>query len=39
LDLIEPGLIRCADWWPDGPRIEPLDPIQHCLVGAVGRKP
>jgi S-adenosyl methyltransferase len=39
LELIEPGLIRCADWWPDGPRIKPLEPVQHCIVGAVGRKP
>lgn len=39
LELVEPGLVRCADWWPDGPRITPLDPIQHCIVGAVGRKP
>ena len=39
LELMEPGLIRCADWWPDGPRITPLEPVQHCIVGAVGRKP
>jgi hypothetical protein len=39
MELIEPGLVRCADWWPDGPRIKPLDPVQHCIVGAVGRKP
>jgi hypothetical protein len=39
LELVEPGLVRCTDWWPDGPRITPLDPIQHCIVGAVGRKP
>ncbi len=39
LELIEPGLIRCADWWPDGPRIKPLDPAQYCVVGVVGRKP
>ncbi|MDQ3905610.1 MAG: SAM-dependent methyltransferase, partial [Actinomycetota bacterium] len=39
LELVEPGLVRCVDWWPDGPRLEPLDPIQECLVGAVGRKP
>jgi len=39
LELVDPGLIRCTDWWPDGPRIKPLDPIQHCIVGAVGRKP
>jgi hypothetical protein len=39
LKLVEPGLTRCVDWWPDGPRIKPLDPVQHCIVGAVGRKP
>ncbi|MGH3897807.1 MAG: SAM-dependent methyltransferase [Pseudonocardiaceae bacterium] len=39
LELIQPGLARCVDWWPDGPRIKPLDPAQHCIVGAVGRKP
>ncbi|MGH9207454.1 MAG: SAM-dependent methyltransferase, partial [Acidimicrobiales bacterium] len=39
LELVAPGLVRCADWWPDGPRIKPLDPIQHCIAGAVGRKP
>ncbi|HEU0089290.1 MAG TPA: SAM-dependent methyltransferase [Pseudonocardiaceae bacterium] len=39
LELVEPGLTRCADWWPDGPRIKALTPVQHCIVGAVGRKP
>ncbi|MGH3788470.1 MAG: SAM-dependent methyltransferase [Pseudonocardiaceae bacterium] len=39
LELVDPGLVRCADWWPDGPRLKPLDPVQHCIVGAVGRKP
>jgi SAM-dependent methyltransferase len=39
LELVQPGLVRCSDWWPDGPRIKPLDPVQHCIVGAVGRKP
>jgi hypothetical protein len=39
LELVDPGLVRCADWWPDGPRIKPLDPVQHCIAGAVGRKP
>ena len=23
LELLEPGLIRCADWWPDGPQTKP----------------
>jgi hypothetical protein len=39
LKLVDPGLVLCADWWPDGPRIKPLEPIQRCIVGAVGRKP
>ena len=39
LELVEPGLTPCADWWPDGPRIKPLDQVSHCIVGAVGRKP
>jgi hypothetical protein len=39
LELIEPGLVRCADWWPDGPRLRPLTPAQRCIAGAIGRKP
>ncbi|HVE96089.1 MAG TPA: SAM-dependent methyltransferase [Pseudonocardiaceae bacterium] len=40
LELIEPGLIQCANWRPDGPQSsKPLEPVQHCMVGAVGRKP
>lgn len=39
LELVHPGLVRCADWWPDGPRHKPLSPVQHCVAGAVGRKP
>ena len=38
LELVTPGLVRCADWWPDGPRIKALDPVQYCIVGAVGKK-
>lgn len=39
LELVEPGLVLCADWWPDGPRIKPLNSVQNCFVCAVGRKP
>jgi hypothetical protein len=39
LELVEPGLTRCADWWPDGPHIKPLAPVSYCIVGAVGYKP
>jgi S-adenosyl methyltransferase len=39
LELVEPGVVRCADWWPDGPCVQPMAPVQHCIAGAVGRKP
>lgn len=39
LELVDPGLVLCADWWPDGPRIKPLPQVSNCIVGAVGRKP
>lgn len=39
LDLLEPGLVQPADWWPEGPRVQQLKLADHCLVGAVGRKP
>ncbi|HET9142057.1 MAG TPA: SAM-dependent methyltransferase [Actinophytocola sp.] len=39
LEFVEPGLTRCADWWPDGPQLKPLDPVSHCIVGGVARKP
>lgn len=39
LELVDPGLTLCADWWPDGPRLRPLNQVQYCIAGAVGRKP
>jgi hypothetical protein len=39
LDLVDPGLELCVEWWPDGPRLAPLLPAQHCIAGVVGRKP
>jgi hypothetical protein len=39
LDLLEPGLVPVAEWWPDGPRRTPLTPIQQLLIGGIGRKP
>jgi len=39
LEMVEPGLVLCDDWWPDGPRIQPLNLVQECIVGGVGRKP
>jgi hypothetical protein len=40
LELVEPGLVQCANWRPEGIQlIKQLEPVQHCMVGAVGRKP
>jgi hypothetical protein len=39
LDMVEPGLVRCDDWWSDGPHLTPLSDVRHCIVGGVGRKP
>ncbi|GAB3296617.1 SAM-dependent methyltransferase [Parasphingorhabdus pacifica] len=38
LELLDPGLVRVADWWPDGPRTAELPSMSHCILGAVGRK-
>jgi SAM-dependent methyltransferase len=39
LEFVEPGMVPVADWWPDGPRVQPLAPLQRLLVGGVARKP
>jgi hypothetical protein len=39
LELLEPGLVPIADWWPNGPRIRPLGAMQRLFIGAVARKP
>jgi hypothetical protein len=39
LELVEPGLVLCAEWWPDGPRVKPMPSVSYCIAGAVGRKP
>jgi hypothetical protein len=39
LELVSPGLVLCADWWPDGPRLKELNQVQRCIAGAIGRKP
>lgn len=39
LELVEPGLVVLEDWWPDGPRVNPRDPVQRLMIGGVGRKP
>jgi hypothetical protein len=39
LEFVDPGVVRCADWWPDGPRLKPLTAAQRCIAGGVARKP
>ncbi len=39
LEMIEPGVTLCADWWPDGPRLKELNVAQRTISGGVGRKP
>jgi hypothetical protein len=36
--LVDPGLVLCEDWWPDGPRYTPLNQVQECIACGVGRK-
>jgi SAM-dependent methyltransferase len=45
LEVIPPGPGEEPDftlsdlWWPDGPRLRPLSPVEQCSAAAVGRKP
>ena len=44
LEVVPPGPGRPGDlevcdlWWPDGPRLRPLNPVQRCIAAVVGRK-
>lgn len=37
-ELVPPGLVLCDEWWPDGPRVKPLNQVEECIAGGVGRK-
>jgi hypothetical protein len=37
-ELVPPGVVLCDDWWPDGPRVTPLNQVEECIAGGVGRK-
>ena len=43
LEIVPPGpgrpgeLELCDLWWPDGPRLRPLNPVERCIAAAVGR--
>jgi hypothetical protein len=44
LEIVPPGPDRPGDlelcdlWWPDGPRLRPLNHVEKCIAAAVGRK-
>jgi SAM-dependent methyltransferase len=37
--ITAPGLVACAEWWPDGPLLKNLSPASRCIAGIVARKP
>ncbi|GAA0902568.1 SAM-dependent methyltransferase [Pseudonocardia zijingensis] len=39
LDLVEPGVTRLRDWWPDGPLMASAGREDGMIVGGVARKP
>jgi hypothetical protein len=39
LEMVTPGVVACAEWWPDGPHLNGLSDVQRCIGGGVGRKP
>lgn len=39
LELVEPGVVPCATWWPDGPTVAKINPVTMMIAGGVGRKP
>jgi hypothetical protein len=39
LELIEPGVVRLNDWWPDGPLLTAHTTADQVLLGGVARKP
>ncbi|MET8849942.1 SAM-dependent methyltransferase [Amycolatopsis sp. NPDC004625] len=39
LDLLEPGLTAPHLWWPDGPRLAPLTPVNWTALAGVARIP
>jgi S-adenosyl methyltransferase len=39
LDLVEPGVTRLRDWWPDGPLMASATQEDEMILGGVARKP
>ena len=45
LEFIPPGpgrpgeLELCDLWWPDGPKLRPINHVERCIAAVIGRKP
>ena len=39
LEMVDPGIVPCYQWWPDGPQLKTEDDVQRCIAGGVGVKP
>jgi S-adenosyl methyltransferase len=39
LEMVEPGVVLCDKWRPDGTRTKPLSQVEECIAGGVGHKP
>ncbi len=39
LELVDPGVGRLRDWWPDGPLMAPASKEDGMILGGVARKP
>ncbi|OLT45466.1 hypothetical protein BJF85_18795 [Saccharomonospora sp. CUA-673] len=38
-ELLDPGLVRLEDWWPNGPHLQPLTVADQVALAGVARKP
>jgi hypothetical protein len=39
LELVEPGLVKLHEWYPNGPRLKAPSPMEHSFLAGVARKP
>jgi hypothetical protein len=39
MELVDPGVVECYRWWPDGPQLRPVTTPQNLIGAVVARKP
>jgi hypothetical protein len=39
LEMVEPGLVRLNEWWPDGPSLRPMSVADRIALAGIARKP